>query len=48
MNNINRLSQSAYLLQGNLLPLTGGGNLECALERIGYACQWDVFGSRVD
>jgi hypothetical protein len=31
MNIINRLGQSAYLIQGNFLSLTGGSNLEYAM-----------------
>jgi hypothetical protein len=31
MNIINRLDQSAYLLQGNFLFLTRGSNLECVM-----------------
>ena len=48
MNNVNWLSQLAYLLQGNLLPLTGGSSLECALGRISCAYRWDVFGCMDD
>jgi hypothetical protein len=38
MNIINRLGQSAYLFQGNLLYLAGGSGLEYAVWRIGCAC----------
>jgi hypothetical protein len=42
MNIINRLGQSAYLLQGDFLCLAGRSSLEGAVWRIGRACRWDI------